>query len=170
MFYNGCPCNIFIVRIHLRPLKRCKRLRNEEWSTGCNLALPIALFLRNLIISSRNLICKPRYLLHVLFGLRRKSQHEIKLYLIPSPLESLSGAWEDYFFGKPFIDHVPHPLRTCFRGKCQAAFAHILYLSHHLQWKRVYPERRKADVNTLFFEFTDQKSHQFLQLTVIAWT
>ncbi len=133
MLHDGRPCDIFFVAVHLRPLERRKWFWDKEGGTGGNLAFPVSLFLRNLVVPSGNLVGKTRDLLHILLRLGGKPQHKIELDLIPAACKCLSCAVQNNFLGQSFVDYIPHPLGTCLRCECQAALAYILHLAHDVQ-------------------------------------
>ena len=105
---------------HADPLKRRKRLRNEIRRADRNRNLSVPLVLRNPVILFGNLLGKLGNALRVFVGLGRKPEHEIKLDLIPAAFKSRCCAAQNVLGRKAFIDHISHPLRSGFRGKCDA--------------------------------------------------
>ena len=167
--FDNCSLpNIFLVSIHFRPLEWSKWLRDKERGAGRYLALSVSLILGDFIVPSCDLVRKLRDGPHILLSLRGKPQHKIQFYLIPSAFKSLSCSVQDHLLCQTFIDHVPHPLGSGLRSKSKAALPDILYLSHHVQRKRIDPERRQRNIDPLVLEFLDQKRHQLFQLTIVT--
>ena len=75
--------NEFFLCTHPGPLKRREGLRHKEGGAGHNLYFSISLVLGNIIICFRNLFRKQRDSLHILHGLRGKTQHKIQLHPVP---------------------------------------------------------------------------------------
>ncbi len=69
---------------------------------------------------------------------------------------------------QPLVDHVPEPLGARLRRKSQAALLHILYLSHHVQRKRIDPQRRQRDIDLPGAARIHQIVHQLSQSGIIA--
>ena len=87
---------------------------------------------------------------------------------VPSAFKGLSRAGEDHLFCQPLIDHIPQTLGTGLRREGQAAFAHVLHLSHDIQGKRVDAQRRKGDIYPLISKGIDEEIYQLRKLRVVA--
>ena len=79
--------------------------------------------------------------LHIVFCFCGKTEHKVKLHLIPATLECFARTMEDHFLCQTFVDNVTKSLRTGLRSKSQAAFLYILHFTHNIQCKRIDPER-----------------------------
>ena len=128
--------------IHWCPLKWGKRLRHKERCADVDLYLAFTLFFRNhLIIGLCDLLCQMSNSLHIVFCFCGKTEHKVKLHLIPATLECFARTMEDHFLCQTFVDNVTKSLRTGLRSKSQAAFLYILHFTHNIQCKRIDPER-----------------------------
>ena len=156
---------------HWCPLERGERFRHKERSADIDLYFSFTLLLwNNFIIGLGNLLGKMCDALHIIFCFSRKSKHEIKLNLIPSALESFTGAVQDIFFRKSFINNITKTLRTCFRSKSEAAFFDILNFTHNIESKCIDSKRRQRNIDCLITEFINQEVHDLFQVTVITGT
>ena len=157
--------------IHRCPLEWCKRFRYKEGGADIDLYFALPLFFRNhFIIGFRDLLSQMCDSLHIVFCFCWKAKHKIKFYLIPAAFKRLASAMEDYFLCQSFVDHVPHSLGSCFRGKGQAAFLYILHFAHNIQRKGIDPEGRKRNIDRFSMKLLDQKIHQFFQLRIVTGT
>ena len=108
--------------------------------------------------------------LHIILCFRRKSEHEVEFYLIPSTLECFSCTVKNVLFCQTFVDNVTQTLGTCFRCEGQTALPDILHLAHHIQRERIDTQRRQRNINILASELINQESDQFLQMGIITGT
>ena len=154
----------FLPGAHACPLEGRKGLRHKEGGADRDLAFSVSLFLWDLIIAAGDFFRQVGDSLLVLFRLRGQAQHEIQLDLAPAALEGLSGPLQDHLLRQALVDHVPQTLGTGLRREGQAAFAHVLHLSHDIQGKRVDAQRRKGDIYPLISEGIDEEIHQLRKL------
>ena len=171
IFNNFGFFNKVLFSEHRCPLERGERFWHKERSADIDLYFSFTLLLwNNFIIGLGNLLGKMRDALHIIFCFSRKSKHEIKLNLIPSALESFTGAVQDIFFRKSFINNITKTLRTCFRSKSEAAFFDILNFTHNIESKCIDSKRRQRNIDCLITEFINQEVHDLFQVTVITGT
>ena len=157
--------------IHWCPLKWGKRLRHKERCADVDLYLTFTLFFRNyLIIGLCDLLCQMSNSLHIVFCFCGKTEHKVKLHLIPATLECFACTMKDHFLCQTFVDNVTKSLRTSFRSKSQAAFLYILHFTHNIQCKSINSKRRQGNVDCFSVEFLDQEIHQFFQLGIVTGT
>ena len=107
---------------------------------------------------------------HIIFCFSWKSEHEVKLYLIPSTFECFTCTMKNILFCQTFVDNITQTLGTCFRCKSKAAFLYILYFTHNIQSKGVDTQRWQGDINCISVEFFDQEVYQFFQLRIVTGT
>ena len=115
----------FFLRILRLPLERCKRLRDKERSTDRDVrtAHLLAGLTSDIEVELLNTFCKIGDTQYILSCLRRKTEHEVKLYRAPSAHESEAQRGEDIFFSDVFVDDITKSLGTCFRRECQTGFS-----------------------------------------------
>ncbi len=152
MIYHTGFLQKFFFCTHSGPLEGCERLRNKEGRAGHHLNLSISLILWNFIIRLGNPLRQQRDSFHILHSLCWKTQHKIKLDPVPSAPECLCGAGQNFLLCQPLVDHIPETLGTGLRRKSQAALFHILDLAHHIQGKRINPQRRQGHVDAFAME------------------
>ena len=75
---------------------------------------------------------------------------------------------EQLLFGDVFVDDVPHPLGTCFRGEGQAAFPHGVDTLHQLGGEVIHPQAGQGKADLLPFRPLVQGVNQFIEVPVIA--
>ena len=105
---------------------------------------------------------------HIIFCFSWKSEHEVKLYLIPSTFECFTCTMKDHFFGKSFVNYITKSLGTGFRCESKAALLYILYLAHNIQGKSIDTQGWQRYIDSIAMKFFDQEVYQFLQLRIIT--
>ena len=155
-FYNfGLLYEIFF-SVHAGPLEWGKWFRYKERGTYVDLNFAVTFFFRHFfIIGFCDLLSKMSDTLHIILCFRRKSEHEVEFYLIPSTLECFSCTVKNVLFCQTFVDNVTQTLGTCFWCECQAALLDILYFAHNIQSKSVDTKRRQGDIDSVSVEFFD---------------
>ena len=105
---------------------------------------------------------------HIIFCFSWKSEHEIKLYLIPSTFKCFTCTMKNILFCQTFVDNITQTLGACFRCESKAALLYILYLAHNIQGKSIDTQGWQRDIDSIAMKFFDQEVYQFLQLRIIT--
>ena len=105
---------------------------------------------------------------HIIFCFSWKSEHEVKLYLIPSTFECFTCTMKNILFSQTFVDNITQTLGACFRCESKAALLYILYLAHNIQGKSIDTQGWQRDIDSIAMKFFDQEVYQFLQLRIIT--
>ena len=86
-----------------------------------------------------------------LHGFEWQPQHKVKLHTGVTALKGNLGSPHNLFFRNTFIDDIPQPLGTGFRGEGQAAFPNPADFFQQFSGKVIHPQRgqRKIDMGLL---------------------
>ena len=157
VIYGMGKIKIIIIMEHARPLEGGKWLCHKEGGAYSNLTPAVSHVLWNVVIIYRNTFCKMGDFLTVFFSFAGKSQHEIKLYLVPSALKSLGGALHYILFRDSFIYNITESLRTRFRSKCKRTLLHILNFVHNIKGERIDSKGRQGNVDFFLISKVNEK-------------
>ena len=161
----------FLLRIHGRPLEGGEGLGNEKGGAGHDLDLSGSLLLgHGFKEGGRDFVAQLGDAPDILLGFRGKAQHEIQLHPAPAALKGHGGSLQDDLLGQSLVDHVPQPLASGLRREGQAAFFHILHLSHDVQRKGVDAQGGKGNVHHFLPAGVHQEGDQLLQMGIVAGT